>query len=139
MSILPSFMETAVAAQISTTTAIPVPKEYGIDFDTGQLTGKVVEGLEAIKVWIWCCMRTPRFRYPIYTWQYGTSFEDYIGTVLSNEYVESDCQAEITEALMVNPYITGIEDFSAVRDGAVLRVRFTVLTRLGEIEVSDYV
>lgn len=28
------------------------PKEYGIDFSTGQLTGQVVEGLEAVKVWI---------------------------------------------------------------------------------------
>ena len=52
MSILPSFMMT-VASEVQKETVLEIPKEYGINFKTGQLTGKIVEGKEAIKVWIW--------------------------------------------------------------------------------------
>ena len=68
MSILPSFMQTQIAERTQTANAIIIPKEYGIDFNTGQLTGRIVEGIEAIKVWVWLCLRTQRFRYPIYSW-----------------------------------------------------------------------
>ena len=53
MSILPSFLEELSNIDIAESEenkVIEVPREYGIDFTTGQLTGKIVEGLEAIKV-----------------------------------------------------------------------------------------
>lgn len=79
MSILPSFMQTQIADRAQTASVIEIPKEYGIDFTTGQLTGQIVEGIEAIKVWIWNCLHTQRFRYPIYSWDYGADLEQYIG------------------------------------------------------------
>ena len=42
-----------------------IPVEYGIDFETGQLTGKKVYGIEALKVWIWNALVTDRYRYEI--------------------------------------------------------------------------
>ena len=39
-----------------------VPKEYGIDFKTGQLSGKIVEGVDALMVWCWIALHTPRYR-----------------------------------------------------------------------------
>lgn len=139
MSILPSFLPAAAAAAGTQAAAIQPPKEYEIDFTTGQLTGRIVEGIGALKVWIWCCLKTPRFRHAIYSWQYGTSFEDYVGQTLSRDYLEADCHAEIQDALMVNPWINGIDNFSASLEGAELHVTFRVLTSLGEIEVSEYV
>lgn len=35
-----------------------VPKEYGIDFKTGQLSGKIVEGVDALMVWCWIALHT---------------------------------------------------------------------------------
>ena len=40
-----------------------IPREYGIDFETGQLSGKMVEGYDALLVWAWLALRTPRYRY----------------------------------------------------------------------------
>ena len=74
MSILPSFLEelsNVDIAESEETKVIEVPREYGIDFATGQLTGKIVEGLEAIKVWVWLCLHTERFRHAIYSADYG--------------------------------------------------------------------
>ena len=49
MSILPSFLEELSnidIAESEETKVIEVPHEYGIDFTTGQLTGKIVEGIK---------------------------------------------------------------------------------------------
>ena len=142
MSILPSFLEELSnidVAESEETKVIEVPREYGIDFTTGQLTGKIVEGLEAIKVWVWLCMHTERFRHAIYSADYGTSFEQYIGHVLSDEYINTDCESEISDALLINEYIESIEDFEAVKDGEHLRVSFRAVTKFGNIEVDENV
>lgn len=50
MGFLPSYIENDETLEESE--KITTPKEYEIDFKTGQLTGRIVEGLEAIKIWI---------------------------------------------------------------------------------------
>ncbi len=139
MSILPSFLNTEIVEARRVVTVQETPREYGIDFSTGQLTGLIVEGLEAIKVWIWNCLHSERYRYAIYSWQYGVEYEQYIGETITDEYLMSDCQTETEEALLVNPYITAITDFEAHLEGTKLCISFTVETTLGTMEVSTYV
>ena len=141
MSILPSFLQSLNNTKTikEDSQVVKMPREYGIDFDTGQLTGKIVEGIEAIKVWIWLCLHTERFRYAIYSSDYGTSFEQYIGHVLSDEYINTDCESEVTDALLINDYIESIEDFGAVKDGEHLRISFRVVTKFGSLEVDESV
>nr|DAV32494.1 MAG TPA: Protein of unknown function (DUF2634) [Caudoviricetes sp.] len=137
MSILPSFLADQINEEKNQ--LLDVPKEYGIDFATGQLTGKIVEGKEAIKVWIWNCLKTQRFRYPIYSWDYGTDLEQYIGQTVSEEFLNADCEDEIREAMLVNPYITDIEDFTADFRSARLNISFTAVTKFGDAEVEHSV
>lgn len=142
MSILPSFLKSLSDTKTikrSDSQAVKMPKEYGIDFTNGQLTGKIVEGIEAIKVWIWLCMHTERFRHAIYSADYGTSLEQYIGHILSEEYINTDCESEITDALLINEYIESIEDFEAVRNSDSLNISFRVVTKFGDIEVDESV
>lgn len=142
MSILPSFLQSlsdTKSIQEDDSQVVKMPKEYGINFQTGQLTGKIVEGIEAIKVWIWLCLHTERFRHAIYSADYGTSFEQYIGHVLSDEYINTDCESEISDALLINEYIESIEDFEAVRNSDSLNISFRVVTKFGNIEVDENV
>ena len=142
MSILPSFLQELSDTKTikeDDSQVVKVPREYGIDFTTGQLTGKIVEGLEAIKVWIWLCMHTERFRHAIYSADYGTSLEQYIGHMLSEEYINTDCESEISDALLINEYIESIEDFEAVRNSDSLNISFRVVTKFGRIEVDENV
>ena len=142
MSILPSFLQELSDTKTikeDDSQVVKVPKEYGINFQTGQLTGKMVEGLEAIKVWIWLCMHTERFRHAIYSADYGTSLEQYIGHMLSEEYINTDCESEISDALLINEYIESIEDFEAVRNSDSLNISFRVVTKFGSIEVDENV
>lgn len=142
MSILPSFLQELSDTKTikeEDSQVVKMPKEYGINFQTGQLTGKIVEGLEAIKVWIWLCMHTERFRHAIYSADYGTSLEQYIGHMLSEEYINTDCESEISDALLINEYIESIEDFEAVRNSDSLNISFRVVTKFGSIEVDENV
>ena len=95
-----------------------IPKEYGIDFETGQLSGKMVEGYDALLVWAWLALRTPRYRYYIYSEDYGQEYEDLVGKSYSEELTDSELERMTEECLTENPYITGIENFSCVKQPA---------------------
>lgn len=132
MSLLPSFATESVTGAAS----VQMPIEYGIDFSTGQMTGKKVYGLEAIKVWIWLCVHTERFRYQIYSWDYGVELEQYIGQTITEDFLNMDCRDGLEEALTIHPCITGIDGFEAYIERDRVRMKFTAVTTLGEVEMD---
>lgn len=115
---------------------ITIPTEYEIDFETGQLTGKIVEGLEAIKVWIWLALHTNRYYYEQYSWQYGNEMDTLIGKTYSKELIDSELKRMIKECLIVNEYITDIKDFECTIDADSITAKFTVISDYGEVETS---
>ncbi|MCC2864922.1 DUF2634 domain-containing protein [Anaerovorax odorimutans] len=115
------------------------PQEWEIDFKTGQLTGRVVEGIEAVKVWAWMALQTPRYRYRIYSWNHGSEFEDLIGTSHTNEYLNTELKRMTEECLSANKYITGIESFSFKKEEDRLQISFKLITVFGEEETELYV
>lgn len=135
MSLLPSFYD----VKENLTADEYFPREYEIDFTENRLTGRIVEGLDAIRIWVWCCMHTERCRYALYSWQYGVSLEKYLGQTTTEEYLEADSRAEIEEALKIHSYITGIDDFQVSKSGTKLNIKLIVKTKLGKIEVSENV
>ena len=52
MGLFPAYIEEDEEITEELGEELTTPLEFGIDFDTGQLTGTLVEGVEAIKVWI---------------------------------------------------------------------------------------
>lgn len=116
-----------------------IPKEYGINFETGQLSGKIVEGYDAILVWVWLALHTPRYRYYIYSEDYGQEYEDLIGKSYSEELTQSELERMTEECLTENPYITGIENFSSTKDEEKITLSFSLITTLGDGEVSTNV
>ena len=135
------FIDAEVTEETTTSEELPIPREYAWDFEKNEfklVDGKfqVVEGLEAIKIWVYKTLLTPRFRYPIYTENYGNDLEDLIGSGYSKEAVESEANRLLYEALMVNPYIDSIENVSVTFEGDSLGIDFTVVTPYGEVEIS---
>lgn len=112
-------------------------KEYEIDFATGQLTGRVVEGLKAILMWAWMALQTTRYRYYIYSWDYGQEFEEYIGKGYSDEHLNLEMQRIIEECLMVNEHIAGIDnyEFSKNEKGEII-ISFSIMTDYGEEKIN---
>lgn len=114
----------------------PPPKEWGVNFETGRLTGRIVEGTEAVKVWAWNALKTQRYRYPIYSWFYGHDFEELIGNIYSEEYIQSEIERMLWECLSVNSYIESIEDITYTMEEEVLQISCRLITEFGEEELS---
>jgi len=139
MNILPSFAQITITSQNATQrSAAGSLKEYGVDFETGQFTGRLVDGAEAVKVWIWKCLLTWRFRFPIYSWVYGSELETYIGRVLPEEYIKTDVRLALEDALLINPEIIALTDFSGRQSEDSLLISFTVETIYGVVSILDY-
>jgi hypothetical protein len=111
-------------------------KEYEIDFETGQLTGNIVEGSAAIKVWIWLAMRTARYRYVIYSWDYGNEIEDLIGKGYTDAYIKSEVERIIEDTLLINENISSIADLEVTRKNDKISVSFTANTLYGEVSMN---
>lgn len=138
MSLLPSFAVDDIE-DVEDTAVYDLPEEYGIDFKTGQLTGKKVTGKEAVKVWIWLCLHCQRFRYPIYSWEYGVDIESYIGETVDQEFLDTDLKKEIQDAIYVNPYISDMQDWNATKERSKVHITFTAITDFGEVEIDEFV
>lgn len=113
-----------------------IPREYGINFETGQLSGKMVEGYEALLVWAWLALRTSRYRYYIYSEDYGQEYENLVGKSYSEELTDSELERMTEECLTENPYITGIENFTCTKDEEKVTVSFRMITEFGDGEVN---
>ncbi len=136
MGLFPAYIENGIQSQATKKQVIP--KEYGMDFETKQLTGEIVEGLEAVKVWIWLVLQIPRYRHYIYTWDYGNEFEDLMGRSYTKEYIESQARRMTEDCLFINENIRGISDFSADMEKDVLTISFTAETIYGDIDFKQH-
>lgn len=115
---------------------IYIPREYEINFETGQLTGKIVEGYDAVLVWAWLALQTSRYRYYIYSSDYGQEYENLVGKNYSKELTESEIERMTEECLTVNPYISGITNFECTKNEDKITVSFTIKTDFGDGEVK---
>lgn len=134
MSLFP-FMTNSEDVESSVTSS--TYKEYDFDFEKGVLTGKVLEGKDAVKVWIYKALKTQRYIHNVYSWDYGHDLDDLIGKGYEKGFIDSEVERRIKDCLMVNDKITGCYgfDISLVNDN--LKVSFTVTTIYGEVEIND--
>lgn len=112
-------------------------KELAFDFAKGDFIyedgkPKVVEGIEAFKIWIEKTVRTARYRWPIYSFAYGCELEDVIGYDIPRAVLESEIPRVLREALIYDNRIEDVRDFVIERGGDWLKVTFAVVTTLGD-------
>lgn len=112
------------------------PREWGFDFETGKMTGEVVTGVEAIKVWAWFALQVKRYRYRQFSWNYGTEAEDLIGKNYGVDYEISELKRYITECLTVHPNVEDVTDFETEFDGTTMTARFTLVTDFGSANMK---
>ncbi|MDU1966855.1 MAG: DUF2634 domain-containing protein [Clostridium perfringens] len=112
-------------------------KTYRIDSFNGRITRKIDE-LEAIKQAIFKILQTERFENVIYDAIYGVELVGLIGK--PKEFVKSDIERVIKEALSVDERILGIENFNIVDDVKEnLKIEFKVNSIYGDIKLESEV
>ena len=98
---------------------------------------KIVEGNEAIKVWVYKALLVPRYQYSIYTWDYGSELMDLIGRAYTPQLTKSEAKRYIEEALKINPYILDVNVINTDFKDSVLSANVKVKTIYeGEVIVN---
>ncbi|WP_010279864.1 DUF2634 domain-containing protein [Paenibacillus senegalensis] len=111
-------------------------RTYRILPDQRRISGKV-DGLEAVKQAVAKILRTERYEYLIYSFNYGSELKSLIGG--DRLYVQSEMARRIKEALLQDDRIENVTDFdwSFSLDG--ITVQCTVQSSYGTFEVSQEV
>lgn len=118
-----------------------IPKEYAWDFEKNDFKLKdgkfqIVEGTEALKIWIWKALKTSKFIYPIYSDDYGQEFEGLVGKGISKSLAESEAKRLTLECLEENEHILSISNFKADKSNDILKITFTAITDCGEVIID---
>lgn len=135
MSLFPFATNEDIALVTPEVTASSI-REYGLDFKSGRLTGKIVEGVDALCVWAYLALKAKRYRWVIYSWGYGDEVYELIGNSYSEDYLRSECRRYMEECLFENEHITGIEDLEVSQIKDVLYIKFRMITDVGSKEVE---
>lgn len=107
---------------------------YSLNYpDDGQVKGFVDE-LEAMKQAIYKIINTERYKYIIYSWNYGIELADLFGKPLP--YVYAEIQRRLEEALLADDRISKVYDFEFSNLRGEVLVKFKVDTIFGEIEAQ---
>jgi hypothetical protein len=126
---------------VVTDVKFPLYKEIEIDFDKNALVYKngfpsIITGKYAVLQWALKALRTQRFRYEIYSWNYGSEIESLIGQTYTPELKKAEAIRYISECLLVNPYITDVTDINIDFSKELLFIQCKIITVYGEVNVS---
>lgn len=107
---------------------------YKMNLETNRVRG-YVDDLEAMKQAIYKILLTERYRYLIYSWNYGIELEDLFGEPIS--YVCPELERRITEALLWDTRIESVDNFHfEIPKRHVLVLSFTAHTIFGDVEAE---
>lgn len=92
---------------------------------------------EALKIWIYKALMTPRYRHLTYTDDFGNEMFSLIGKSIDHEVLLLELKRYVTEALMYNQYIRELSDFEFEIDGSKVTVKFKVTSIYGEMTIDQ--
>jgi hypothetical protein len=111
-------------------------RTWKLDFQRGRVSG-MTDGPDAIRQAVYKTLRTERFRYLIYSSDYGVKLESLVGR--NPVYVHSELRRRLQEALLQDSRILAIEDFAFEENGDAWTAKFTAVTNSGNIEIVQEV
>jgi len=92
------------------------------------------DNYEAVRQAVEIIVNVERFRWQIYTPNFGTDFDNLLGRDAG--YVASELQRRLTDAFLPDNRILGIASFSYTADGDTLTASVTVNTVFGEVNTT---
>lgn len=107
-------------------TVILPSKTYAIDFDGEEVSDAKIDGLDAIKQFVRKAIATARYRFQVYTNQYGCELEDIVGQDVPQALLNAEIPRVITDALIYDARIKAVRNFDISRSGDGLYISFTV-------------
>lgn len=106
---------------------------YNINRNTNRISG-YIDDKDAIVQAIYLILQTERYESMIYNWYYGVEFDGLIGK--NKDYVTSELQRVIREALTEDDRITEVSDFDITYTDDSALIVFLVQTNIGDITIE---
>ena len=97
----------------------------------------LVTGADAVLVWAWNALHTERFAHDIYSQDYGQDVSELIGRGYSDEVKHQEAVRCVQETLLINPYITAVEQVCVGFSGSTLSLTCKIKTIYGEVQLHD--
>lgn len=94
----------------------------------------LLDDLDAVEQSVYLILGTERYKFPIYSWDYGIELADLFGKPMP--FVMAELPERIKEALTVDERISNVTDFEFTQNGKKLEVSFTVVTDAGNLETA---
>ena len=117
---------------------ITIPSNtYKIEVKTNAENDRIngyTDDLEAIQQSIYLILNTERYKYIIYSWDYGIELIDLFGQPMS--YVIAEIPRRITDALLQDNRITNVTNFEFEINNHKIHTTFTVETESGNVETE---
>ena len=108
---------------------------YKMQSDKNHVRGYTADGLEAVKQAIYKAIMTERYRYVMYSWNYGIELQDLFGQPVT--YVCPELKRRITEALLGDERIQSVDGFAFdFPQKGVIHVSFTAHTVFGDVQAG---
>lgn len=108
-------------------------RTYNINRNTNRISG-YIDDKDAIVQAIYLILQTERYESMIYNWYYGVEFDGLIGK--NKDYVTSELQRVIREALTEDDRITEVSDFDITYTDDSALIVFLVQTNIGDITIE---
>lgn len=108
---------------------------HKMNLEEANLIRGYTDGQEAMKQAIYKILLTERFKYVMYSWNYGIELLDLFGMPVS--YVCPELERRITEALTWDDRIESVDNFEFdLSKKGVVHVSFTAHTIFGDVEAE---
>lgn len=112
-------------------------RTYKLDFERKRIGG-MIDNEQAIMQMVMKILYTERYAYVIYSSQYGVELDRMIGQ--DYDFIVSDLERTITEALTADDRVIDITDFQTNKIGIdKMEVSFTVNTFDGSVDIETEV
>lgn len=108
-------------------------KTYAINFNTGEVENRLIDGVEAVRQFIQKAIYTERFRYMAYSDAYGCEMLSLVGESLPMELLQMEVVRMIKEAIEYDERIERAINFKMSRSGDKLMAAFDVQLTSGVI------
>ena len=111
-------------------------KTYKLNIDNNTING-MCDGLDSMAQVVYKILNTERYANIIYSWNYGIELLDLFGEPI--DYVVSELQRRITEALLQDDRILSVDEFEYNTDRKNVYMTFTVHTIFGDFQTGKVV
>lgn len=120
---------------ISNIVIVPMPsKTYELDIEYKVIKSKTDNTFQSIQQAIYLMLSVERYKYAIFSWNYGIEIQDLFGKDL--DYVIAKLPIRISDALTQDDRIKEVKDFKFTKGKRSLLCEFTCVTVAGLLNSS---